>query len=83
MSNAALAPQPQQQRGAHARTTTPVQIRVIRGGLLHEETYPRHAKTRRLDGMRGINFDLTTRERICVGVFGALFALTALTVTLL
>lgn len=79
MSSAAHA---QQIRGAHERTDEPVQIRVIPGGLLREEPHPRHAKARRLDGMRGIGFELDARERVVAAAFGTLFALAALVVAI-
>lgn len=75
MSSAAHA---EQIRGAHERTAEPVQVRVIPGGLLREKPGPRHAKTRRLDGMRGIGFELTFGERVVAAAFGTLFALAAL-----
>lgn len=78
MSNAALATPPRRTHGAHERATAPVEIRVIPGGLLHEEARPRHSKAGLLDGMRGVGFGLSARERICAAAFGILFALAAL-----
>lgn len=68
--------------GAHERTTDPIEIRVIPGGLLREKTQPRHARTSALDGIRGIGFNLSTRERVWAGVFGTLFTLVAFAVTI-
>lgn len=78
MSNAALATPPRQTHGAHERSTALVEIRVIPGGLLHEETHPRHSKADLLDGLRGVGFGLSARECICAAAFGTLFALAAL-----
>lgn len=78
MSNAALATPPRQTHGAHERTTAPVEIRVIPGGLLREEPLPRHARAGLTHGMRGVGFGLSARERLCAAVLGALFALAAL-----
>lgn len=83
MSNAALATPPRQTHGAHERAADPLEIRVIRGGLLSEEPSPRHARARQLDGMRGIGFGLSARERICAAAFGFLFALAALAAAVL
>lgn len=78
MSNAALATPPRRTHGAHERATVPVEIHVIPGGLLHEEARPRHSKADLLDGLRGVGFGLSARERICAAALGTLFALAAL-----
>lgn len=84
MSNAALAslPRSQQTRGAHARPNRDIEIRVIPGGLPREEPLPTRTKTGLLDGMRGIGFDLTGKERVVAATFGILFALAALAATI-
>lgn len=82
MSSAALATPPLQTHGAHERTTIPVEIRVIPGGLLREEPHPRHAKAGPTHSMRGVGFGLSARERLCAAAFGTLFALAALVVAI-
>ena len=88
MSNAALAPElspapSRQVRGAHARPTCTVEVRLIPGGLIAEQGAPRHAKATLLDSLQGTGFNLSARERACAIAFGALFALAALAVVLL
>lgn len=83
MSNAALATPPRQTHGAHERAADPLEIRVIRGGLLSEEPSPRHARARRLDGMHGVGFGLTAQERLVAAAFSALFTLAALAAAIL
>ena len=78
MNSAALATPPRQTHGAHERTTAPVEIRVIPGGLLREEPLPHHAKAGLTHGMRGVGFGLSTLERLCAAAFGTLFALATL-----
>lgn len=84
MSNAALAsqPRPQQTRGAHARSNRTVEVRAIPGGLLHEKSRSTRTKIGLLDGMRGIGFDLTGKERAVAATFGILFTLAALAATI-